>query len=101
MIEYAPDWRVAGACLTADPELFFPIAEGTITKKQVAQAQRICADCPVRQQCLEFAMRTREPAGIWGGTTPEERIRELRARNRRHPAHRSLIWQERPAARAS
>ena len=89
MIQYAPDWRMAGACLTADPELFFPIAEGTITKKQVAQAQRICADCPVRQQCLDFAMRTREPAGIWGGTTEAERqaLRSaVNVRQRRRPA---------------
>jgi WhiB family redox-sensing transcriptional regulator len=90
MIQYAPDWRKAGACLTADPDLFFPLAEGAVTSKQAAQAQRICAGCPVRQQCLDFAMQTREPAGIWGGTTPEERIRELRARNRRRHAHSSF-----------
>jgi WhiB family redox-sensing transcriptional regulator len=94
MIEYAPDWRAAGACLTADPDLFFPVAEGTVPSKQVAQAQRICAGCPVRQQCRDFAMRTREPAGIWGGTTPEERIRELRAHNRRPRARGTLIYQE-------
>jgi WhiB family transcriptional regulator, redox-sensing transcriptional regulator len=83
MIEYATDWRTAGACLTADPDLFFPVAAGTVASGQVAQALRICAACPVRRQCLDFAMRTRELAGIWGGTTPEQRIRELRARNRR------------------
>jgi WhiB family redox-sensing transcriptional regulator len=101
MIEFTPDWRAAGACLTADPDLFFPIAEGTVTSKQAARAQRICADCPVRQQCLDFAMRTREPAGIWGGTTPEERIRELRNRNRRRPAREALICQEARGTRAS
>jgi WhiB family transcriptional regulator, redox-sensing transcriptional regulator len=90
MIEYATDWRTAGACLTADPDLFFPVAVGTVASKQVARALRICSACPVRQQCLDFAMRTREPVGIWGGTTPEQRARELRARNR---AARST-WQE-------
>jgi WhiB family redox-sensing transcriptional regulator len=89
MIDYATDWRAAGACLAADPDLFFPVALGTGAISQIARAQRICAGCPVRQQCLDFAMRTREQAGIWGGTTPEERIRELRARNRRRQAPRA------------
>lgn len=81
MTDYA-DWRAAGACLTADPDLFFPTAVGTIASKQIARAQRICARCPVRQQCLDFAMSAREVTGVWGGTTPEERIRALRARHR-------------------
>lgn len=88
MIKYATNWRTAGACLTADPDLFFPIAVGDVATKEVARAQRICESCPVKQQCLDFAMQTREPTGIWGGTTPEERIRVLRGRHRR-PSHRT------------
>lgn len=98
MIEYATDWRMAGACLTADPDLFFPIAVGTVASNQIARAQRICAACAVKQQCLDFAMRTREPTGIWGGTTPEERIRVLRGRHH-GPAHRPAP--EMPETRAS
>ena len=99
MIEYNPDWRGDGACRTADPDLFFPIAVGTsVAAQQIARAQRICAGCTVRQQCLDFAMRTREPAGIWGGTTPEERLRVHRARHRR-TARRPLP--EFPQSRAS
>ena len=97
MIEYATDWRAAGACRTADPDLFFPVAIGAAASPQVNQALRICGDCPVKQACLEFAMRTREPAGIWGGTTPEERIRARRARNRRP----RRAWQEAPEIVAS
>ena len=97
MIEYATDWRAAAGCLTADPDLFFPVAVGTVASGQIAQALRICAACPVRQQCLDFAMRTRELVGIWGGTTPEQRIHELRARKRL--ARRT--WQEAREARAS
>jgi WhiB family redox-sensing transcriptional regulator len=88
MIEFAPNWRAESACRTADPDLFFPVAVGTAAGKQIARAQRICAGCPVRQECLDFALLTREPAGIWGGTTPEERIRALRARHRR-PSRRA------------
>ena len=87
MIEHAADWRAAGACLDADPDLFFPVAAGAAASPQVTRALRICDGCPVKQECLDFAMRTGEPAGIWGGTTPEERIRALRARHRR-PARR-------------
>lgn len=39
------------------------------------QAKAICADCPVREQCLEHALRTPEQYGIWGGMTPQERRR--------------------------
>jgi len=93
MIEYASDWRMAGACLTADPDLFFPVAVGTAAGPQVSRALRICDGCQVRQQCLDFALRTGEATGIWGGTTPEERIRVLRARHHR-PGRRT--WREAP-----
>jgi WhiB family redox-sensing transcriptional regulator len=80
MIKFATDWRSAGACLSADPDLFFPIAIGAVEERQVALARRICAVCPVRQECLDFALRSGEAHGIWGGTTPDERIRARRAR---------------------
>lgn len=86
MPQPATEWRAEGACLTADPDLFFPIATGYAGAAQVAKAQQVCARCAVRQQCLDFAMRTGEADGIWGGTTPEERTRARRqaaARRRR------------------
>jgi WhiB family transcriptional regulator, redox-sensing transcriptional regulator len=98
MIEYVGNWRAASACLNTDPDVFFPVAVGSAASKQVARALRICAGCPVRQQCLDFAMRSGEKEGIWGGTTPEERIRVRRARNRR-PARQA--WQAVPDVRAS
>ena len=97
MIELTPDWRAEGACRTADPNLFFPVAVGAVANRQIAKAQRICAGCPVRQQCLDFALRAPEPAGVWGGTTPEQRIRARRARARRAPR----VTREAAEARAS
>ncbi len=91
MTEFATEWRSAGACLPADPDLFFPIATGPVEAKQVAMARRICAGCPVRQQCLDFAMRTGETHGIWGGTTPEERLRARRARTARLRRHAATL----------
>jgi WhiB family redox-sensing transcriptional regulator len=74
------DWRATGACVSADPDLFFPLsATGAPAAKQAARASRICAGCPVRQPCLEFALDHAEVDGIWGGTTREERLRRRRA----------------------
>src|SRR5579859_2560364 len=67
------NWRSAAACRLTDPELFFPIAAFGKALAQVAEAKAICARCPVRRQCLAFALRTRQPHGIWGGMTEEER----------------------------
>jgi WhiB family redox-sensing transcriptional regulator len=66
-----PSWRSA-ACRSADPELFFPLSESGEALEQIAEAKAICTGCPVRRQCLEFALRTR-PHGIWGGLTERER----------------------------
>jgi WhiB family redox-sensing transcriptional regulator len=44
------------------------------------RAKRICAPCPVRLECLRYALETREPHGIWGGLTVTER-RDLLAKH--------------------
>lgn len=46
-----------------------------------ADAKRICAACPVSAECLEYAMRTKERYGVWGGLNSKERD-ELRSRGR-------------------
>ena len=66
-------WRSAAACRSADPELFFPISDSGKSLEQVAEAKAICAGCPVRNECLAFALRTGQVYGIWGGTTTHER----------------------------
>jgi WhiB family redox-sensing transcriptional regulator len=88
MNDYAAGWRAAAACLSADPDLFFPVGVGWGTDRQIARAQLICADCPVRQECLDFAMRSGEVHGIWGGATPEERTRARRRLAARHRSRR-------------
>ena len=84
---YAVDWRSAGACKSADPDLFFPISLSGPGQEQVRRARDVCARCDVRSTCLEYALSTGQMHGIWGGTTPEERTRLLR---RRRLAYRSL-----------
>ncbi len=67
------DWRSAAACRSADPELFFPVSDSGPSLVQATEAKAICAGCPVRRQCLAFALRTRQVHGIWGGLTERER----------------------------
>ena len=78
----AMNWRAAGACLTADPDLFFPISPAGPGEGQIGRAKIICAGCGVRRECLEFAMGHDQVYGIWGGTTPEDRQRDRRRRRR-------------------
>ena len=66
-------WRRLAACRDADPELFFPVSASGPSMDQITQAKAICADCPVRRQCLVFALSTRQKHGIWGGMTEQER----------------------------
>ena len=78
----AANWRSAGACLSADPDLFFPISSAGPGERQIARAKMICAGCQVRQECLEFALAHDQVYGIWGGTTPEDRQRARRRKRR-------------------
>jgi WhiB family redox-sensing transcriptional regulator len=58
-----------------DPAIFFP-SDGI----GVQVAQRICAECPVKATCLEYALANRVEYGVWGGTSERERRRILRHR---------------------
>lgn len=66
-------WAAFASCRGADPDLFFPGSEGDPN-----DALKICAGCPVRDACLEWALETRIRYGIWGGETERERRRLLR-----------------------
>lgn len=81
----APDWRASAACRSQDPDLFFPVADpGTaVYAAQAAEAQAVCAGCPVRRACLEFALATFQKHGVWGGMVEGERHLEVRSRQRR------------------
>jgi WhiB family redox-sensing transcriptional regulator len=84
------DWRHRAACRGENPDDFFPVGsdDSAATAAQTKRATRVCAGCPVRTDCLDFAIATRQPHGIWGGTTETERTREHRRvlRNRRAAA---------------
>ena len=84
MTQADQDWRSQSACLSADPELFFPLSSMGPSLGQLAEAKKVCGRCPVRTECLEFALSTHQVHGVWGGTSEDERKRLVAARTRRH-----------------
>ena len=72
-------WRKHAACRAHDPMLWYPEygshGPGTAKKKaaQDAAAKAICAQCPVRRDCLHSALERGERHGIWGGLNEDER----------------------------
>jgi WhiB family redox-sensing transcriptional regulator len=68
-------WRQGALCAETDPEAFFPEKGGS-----TREAKRVCVGCPVRLQCLEYALGNDERFGIWGGLSERERRRLRLAR---------------------
>ncbi|HZY00229.1 MAG TPA: WhiB family transcriptional regulator [Dermatophilaceae bacterium] len=75
-------WRDRAACLGVDPELFFPIGNTGPALIQAEEAKAVCRRCEVIEDCLSWAMDSRQEEGVWGGLAAEER-RALRRRNAR------------------
>lgn len=65
-------WRRLAACAGMDVNMFIPEARGEGQLLYVP-ARQVCAGCPVRKACLDYALANREEFGMWGGTTPTER----------------------------
>lgn len=73
-------WWKRAACRGIDPETFFPKKP-----RDSWPALRVCAGCPVREACLEWALETRQDYGVWGGV-PEDERRAMHGRWERRPA---------------
>jgi WhiB family redox-sensing transcriptional regulator len=76
-------WQHRAAC-RGEAALFFPDnADESRTDRRIRerQAKAICGRCPVRDECLEYALRTREQHGVWGGLNEYERRALLRERS--------------------
>lgn len=63
-----PEWYADALCAQVDGELWFPERGGS-----VAEAKKVCAACPVRAQCLDYALANGERWGVWGGRSERER----------------------------
>ncbi len=68
------DWAI---CSSTDPDVFYP-NQG----ESPARAKLICRDCPVQSECLDWALRTNERFGVWGGKSDQEREKLRRKRQR-------------------
>jgi WhiB family transcriptional regulator, redox-sensing transcriptional regulator len=79
------EWRDHALCRDTDPDLFFPVGTTGQALVQIDHAKRVCGECSVTSQCLDFALATNQDSGIWGGLSEEERrvIRRRRAAEQR------------------
>jgi WhiB family redox-sensing transcriptional regulator len=79
------DWRDKAACLTADPELFFPVGNTGPAVDQIEKAKAVCARCTVTEICLQYALESGQDSGVWGGLSEDERraLKRRAARARR------------------
>lgn len=84
------EWQFEGLCRTVSPELFFhPEGErGSARRRRDERAKRLCLECPVLQQCRSHALSAREPYGVWGAMTEEERAAILADADIKPPATR-------------
>jgi len=84
------DWQLEAACRGMDSSVFFhPAAERDNARRQrIADAKKICGQCPALAACREHALRVREPYGIWGGLSEDERAAALGVYSLRYPARK-------------
>ncbi|MGH3098714.1 MAG: WhiB family transcriptional regulator [Streptosporangiales bacterium] len=68
-------WSRAGACRDGDPDRLF------VRGSEQHVAKRVCRHCPVRTECLAYALDHRMEYGVWGGMTERERRALLRRRS--------------------
>ena len=82
------DWRHRALCRDEGPELFFPIGTTGPAVTQIEQAKAVCQRCPVVQSCLDWALRSGQDSGVWGGLSEDERraLKRRQARTRVHTA---------------
>jgi WhiB family redox-sensing transcriptional regulator len=76
-------WQLRAACRGPDSSLFFPPSHFERKEEKEFREERakeICKTCSVKRACLDYALRIREPHGIWGGLNEIERKTKLSAR---------------------
>ena len=61
-------WRDEAACRGGDPDVFF-----VDPSDPAFEARRVCRSCSVTVECLDYAVSTHQPYGIWAGTSPKTR----------------------------
>ena len=96
-------WNQASCRGGKNRELFFLLTEKDPTEvaaTQIDHAKNICRSCPVRNQCLDWALESGQDAGVWGGMTAIER-RELKRRAALPPTQGQTGMRRAPVSRRS
>ena len=78
--------ELGGVPCSIFPDAYFPEDLGPGELQGRKMARELCQRCPLRLQCLEYALEAREQFGIWGGLTTRER-QILNAKRRAGEAH--------------
>ncbi len=78
LLSVAPEtsWQHRGRCREVDVDVFFPpshFEHKPEREAREARAKAVCAQCPVKVECLDWALAVREPHGVWGGCSESER----------------------------
>lgn len=75
------EWQMRATCRGVDSEVFFNAEGERGSAKEIRdeRAKRICAQCPVIDECRRHALAAREPYGVWGGLTVAQRAAILAA----------------------
>lgn len=78
-------WYDTVACRDVDVNVFYPPdnERGVLAARRLQRAKQICRRCPVIDICLSVALASAERHGVWGGLSPEERLRLARASSSR------------------
>lgn len=76
-LQYPDDgrWRDKASCKNVDNRLFFDFFQGNCKAddERLAFLKELCSKCPVKKECLDFAVRNGIQYGVWGGLLPKER----------------------------
>lgn len=85
------EWQLQAACRGLEVSLFFHAQHerGPARERRISAAKEICHSCAVLAACRQYALDAREPYGVWGGLSEEERADALGLRSIRYPAKRA------------
>ena len=86
------DWQLRAACRGMSVSVFYHPADERDRAKsdRIARAKAVCESCPALVDCRAHALRVREPYGIWGGLSEDERAEILGLQSLRYPAARGI-----------
>jgi WhiB family transcriptional regulator, redox-sensing transcriptional regulator len=88
------EWQLVAACRGMDVSIFFhpPEERNRARQERIAQAKAICNNCLAINECRAHALQVREPYGVWGGLSEDERANLLGLASLKYPAKAGTGW---------